>query len=211
MSLERKRLINFPSITREEYKLGIEIFYKDNKTILDHYSYQNYLENDLSNWQANPVLIIKRKLFADRTDPSLLNFGGYIDQNDFGNEDFDQDLDYSCENKEMIDKCILEVEEDVTLKNKENIVIEYHIVYSNTWKCPVLYFTLYTEEGTTLDFDETTSVLERGYKSNSEDFCKDEIGGVIGIGDHPILQRPFYFVHPCQTLEILKTMTSTAI
>jgi len=89
----------------------------------------------------------------------------------------------------------------------------FSIVYSHTWRVPVLYFTVQDRNsGATCPRTEVVEMLEKVHHQNqlvgqppgdaasaTWDFCSQE--------EHPITGLPAFFLHPCRTQERLTTMT----
>ena len=75
------------------------------------------------------------------------------------------------------------------------IFMEYHVVHSNSYQVPVLYFNTTYSNGKSLSLAETWRLL-----SISSDVDK---WGVVTQQEHPYLGRPFYHVHPCHTAQAM--------
>jgi Autophagocytosis associated protein, active-site domain len=92
----------------------------------------------------------------------------------------------------------------------------YSIVYSPTWRAPVLYFT--AEETSSLsdcqegddDDDDTAGVAGCGPLSRRQVLqeleATDEEWNFISSEEHPLTGLPSFFLHPCQTAECLSTI-----
>lgn len=89
------------------------------------------------------------------------------------------------------------------------LTTEWHfsIVYSDTWKAPVLYFTVQniSQNGSLFHRSEVVDLLSRYSPHNvvedSWDFLSQE--------EHPIFRHPSFFLHPCQTMERLSSLILT--
>ncbi|KAJ1830614.1 hypothetical protein LPJ73_008241, partial [Coemansia sp. RSA 2703] len=85
---------------------------------------------------------------------------------------------------------------------------EYHIVYSPSWRVPVMYLRVkHIHEGVVTDLNKIKHML-------IEDHCVRqavgavEFGGALGMQDHPELNIPFMYLHPCHTGTLLETVAS---
>jgi len=83
--------------------------------------------------------------------------------------------------------------------------VEYHILLSPIYSVPVLYFNIYPisiASAPVHNISDVYSVLVPAHRL--QDIESIGVQGGISQGDHPILQRPFWFIHPCNTAEALK-------
>jgi hypothetical protein len=83
----------------------------------------------------------------------------------------------------------------------------FSIVYSDTWRVPVLYFQVQQRNGTPCTRNYVLEVLTEQSHQNkvpdSWDFVSQE--------EHPVSRCPSFFLHPCRTqarLDILQASTS---
>ena len=101
---------------------------------------------------------------------------------------------------EMKDLEIHEEDQDVATLNyfhtkdhdTDRLLIECHVVYSDIWSCPVFYFNA-SHASATLSCQELFQLVHSP---------SDSI--VISQTYHPVLNIPFYYLHPCQTSSVLK-------
>jgi hypothetical protein len=81
----------------------------------------------------------------------------------------------------------------------------FSIVYSETWRVPVLYFRVQQRDGTPCTRDHVLGVLAGGSHHNqvldSWDFISHE--------EHPVSRCPSFFLHPCRTQERLETLQAS--
>lgn len=75
---------------------------------------------------------------------------------------------------------------------------EYHVIYSESYSVPVLYFNFSRLDGSLLSMDEVWQLFEHRNNANRYE--------TITQNEHPILHRPFFFLHPCRTENLLKTL-----
>ncbi|RHZ56887.1 hypothetical protein Glove_396g107 [Diversispora epigaea] len=109
---------------------------------------------------------------------------------------------------EVEDDEILEYEDPnalATLNNPEDyLTVDYHIIYSTSYKVPVLYFNSYHNDGTSLLIDEIYSNLMQSSRINN--IKTVGFNGGISQQDHPTLSIPFYYLHPCETATLMKSI-----
>ncbi|CAG8503140.1 13276_t:CDS:2, partial [Acaulospora colombiana] len=91
--------------------------------------------------------------------------------------------------------------------SEEYLTVDYHVIYSTSYKVPVLYFNVYYDDGTPLKIDEIYSNLVQ--PSRFEDIKPAGFYGGISQQDHPTLLIPFYFLHPCETATLMRTIVGT--
>lgn len=89
--------------------------------------------------------------------------------------------------------------------NKENLIWEYHILYSPSYGVPVLYFNVRNTAGRLLSLDQIWATL------NVPSEILAEKWSFVSQQEHPILLRPFFFLHPCKSIEILKVSENSKV
>jgi Autophagocytosis associated protein, active-site domain len=77
-------------------------------------------------------------------------------------------------------------------------LFDVHIVYSSTYRVPVLYFHPHLPSGELLDVDDVWRDLATQYDGS------DDRDSVVTQAEHPILGLPFFHVHPCRTAALLR-------
>ncbi|KAK9747798.1 hypothetical protein RND81_02G015200 [Saponaria officinalis] len=82
---------------------------------------------------------------------------------------------------------------------------DFHIVYSNSYRMPVLYFRGYNSDGQPL----TLSQIEIDLPANSAKVLTESKWTFITQLEHPYLNRPWYTLHPCGTNELMKLLINT--
>ncbi|XP_023232880.1 ubiquitin-like-conjugating enzyme ATG10 isoform X2 [Centruroides sculpturatus] len=95
---------------------------------------------------------------------------------------------------------------DFSEVNDSIVTYEYHIVYSLSYAVPVMYFTAWKEDGSTLLLEEIWSRVPKYY----QDQLKNQRWTMLSQQEHPILGRPFFTIHPCHTSELMKNVLSVA-
>ncbi|XP_065874366.1 ubiquitin-like-conjugating enzyme ATG10 [Euphorbia lathyris] len=79
---------------------------------------------------------------------------------------------------------------------------DFHIVYSASYKVPVLYFRGYCSDGRPLLLDE----IEMDLPTCSSKVLLESKWTFITQEEHPWLNRPWYKLHPCGTSEWMKLL-----
>ncbi|XP_022848936.1 ubiquitin-like-conjugating enzyme ATG10 isoform X3 [Olea europaea var. sylvestris] len=79
---------------------------------------------------------------------------------------------------------------------------DFHIVYSASYRVPVLYFRAYQSDGQTLVLDE----IEKDIPPNSGKLLRESKWTFITQEEHPQLNRPWYTLHPCGTSDWMKLL-----
>lgn len=87
--------------------------------------------------------------------------------------------------------------------NNEILTFTYHIVYSESYEVPVLYLNGFWSNGSQLNFSEfQTYFMELEQIGNEESKqARLELLNLFSQSEHPLLFKPFYFLHPCKTSE----------
>jgi ubiquitin-like-conjugating enzyme ATG10 len=73
---------------------------------------------------------------------------------------------------------------------------DFHIVFSESYAVPVLYFNISQLDGSLLSLDDIWKLF---IHKNTSDMYE-----TITQQEHPILHRPFFVLHPCHTENLLK-------
>ena len=85
------------------------------------------------------------------------------------------------------------------LDSSQSFEWRFSIVYSDTWRVPVLYFTVQDASGNPCPRDQVLSMLPAASQQQDKwDF--------ISYDEHPITGTPSYFLHPCQTQDLLELL-----
>lgn len=81
--------------------------------------------------------------------------------------------------------------------NGEIYSLNLHIVYSESYTVPVLYLNLFKSNGSIAKYEEIYDY----FRLNKDELkiCGSDL--ILTQQEHPILFRPFYFLHPCKTSE----------
>lgn len=120
-------------------------------------------------------------------------------------EDIDQTSQTDSGEEETSCSVNEDVIDDATLVQSNQHELHYydfHIVYSNTFKVPVLYFRAYSSDGRRLPLDEIEKELPA---CSSKELSKSK-WTFLTLEEHPYLKRPWYKLHPCGTGEWMKLL-----
>ncbi|CAM8921675.1 unnamed protein product [Rhodiola kirilowii] len=79
---------------------------------------------------------------------------------------------------------------------------DLHIMYSDSYRVPVLYFRAYTNDGSPLCLDDVEKDLPTIYAKE----LSDSKWTFITQEEHPYLNRPWYKLHPCGTSEWIRLL-----
>ncbi|XP_026423877.1 ubiquitin-like-conjugating enzyme ATG10 isoform X1 [Papaver somniferum] len=110
----------------------------------------------------------------------------------------EEPVDFENE-EELVDSATLVLNDD---DQEELHHYDFHIVYSNSYRVPVLYFRGYRSDGQILTLDE----VERDLPANSLKVLRESKWTFITQEEHPLLNRPWYTLHPCGTSEWMKLL-----
>lgn len=83
--------------------------------------------------------------------------------------------------------------------SKQTLTWEYHILYSLSFSVPVMYFNVSSDSGKKLSVEELKTLLEFSTQEDNQ----------ISQTEHPLLRRPFYFLHPCRTTNLIETISNS--
>ncbi|KAJ2343591.1 E2-like conjugating enzyme atg10 [Coemansia sp. RSA 2618] len=94
--------------------------------------------------------------------------------------------------------------------------VEYHAVYSASWRVPVLYVRVCVQDtggvmnaSVVMDVGRVADMLVADRKVRGA-MDAVEFGGALGIQDHPELNKPYLYLHPCHTATLLRTVAAPA-
>ncbi|CAI0390552.1 unnamed protein product [Linum tenue] len=79
---------------------------------------------------------------------------------------------------------------------------DFHIIYSASFRVPVLYFRAYCSDGRSLGLNEIESVLP----ANSAKVLLESKWTFITQEEHPYLNRPWCKLHPCGSSDWMKLL-----
>ncbi|TVU15377.1 hypothetical protein EJB05_38896 [Eragrostis curvula] len=81
-------------------------------------------------------------------------------------------------------------------------VYDFHVVYSHSYRVPVLYFQGHHSSGQLLTLDE----IKQELPSTSFKVISESKWTFITREEHPHLSRPWFTLHPCGTSEWMKLL-----
>lgn len=87
----------------------------------------------------------------------------------------------------------------------ETLVWEYHILYSTSYSVPVLYFNVRNTAGKLLSLGDVWNIL-----NVSKEELKDK-WSFVSQQEHPILLRPYFYLHPCKSFELFKVCENSSV
>ncbi|KAH7072946.1 hypothetical protein BKA63DRAFT_534602 [Paraphoma chrysanthemicola] len=106
---------------------------------------------------------------------------------------------------------IVEVDDEaLETSSQRNALIHYDIVFSPTYRVPVLYISIidpqhrYPPTMTTLNEHLLPTLF------TAEARHVGVIGGIT-VTDHPVTNRPAFFIHPCHTAEVMRASVGKEI
>ncbi|KAH6771020.1 hypothetical protein C2S52_015823 [Perilla frutescens var. hirtella] len=82
---------------------------------------------------------------------------------------------------------------------------DLHVVYSASYRVPILYLRAYRNDGQPLLLD----VIEKDFPADSAQLLTTAKWTFITQEEHPELGRPWYTLHPCGTSEWMKLLLSS--
>lgn len=88
-------------------------------------------------------------------------------------------------------------EAKLVVKN-DTLSYEYHVVFSEAYQTPVLYFICRDLENHLLSLEEIYEELEISLDERSTLLISQQL--------HPLLDRPFFFLHPCHTADFMSKL-----
>lgn len=84
-------------------------------------------------------------------------------------------------------------------------VFVYHIVYSQSYSVPILYFNAYHADGKLLTLEEIWNKIPNCY----QDSVKINKWNMITQQEHPELGIPYFTIHPCYTADFMSSCKSS--
>jgi hypothetical protein len=84
----------------------------------------------------------------------------------------------------------------------------FSIVYSETWRVPVLYFHVQQRDGTPCTRNYVLEVLQGDSHSHQNKVA--DSWDFVSHEEHPVSRCPSFFLHPCRTRERLETLQANS-
>ncbi|KAM3251496.1 ubiquitin-like-conjugating enzyme ATG10 isoform X1 [Capsicum annuum] len=108
--------------------------------------------------------------------------------------------DLTCSSEDIFNDSAILVQKD----GKERHHYDFHVIYSSSFKVPVLYFRAYCSDGEPLTIED----LEQDFPVYTAQSLAISKWTFITQEEHPYLNRPWYKLHPCGTSEWMKLLFS---
>ncbi|XP_006350430.1 ubiquitin-like-conjugating enzyme ATG10 isoform X2 [Solanum tuberosum] len=103
-----------------------------------------------------------------------------------------------------LENMILHRTTEVQKDSKERHHYDFHVIYSSSFRVPVLYFRAYCSDGEPLAIED----LEKDFPAYTAQELAVSKWTFITREEHPYLNRPWYTLHPCGTSEWMKLLFS---
>ncbi|XP_060585601.1 ubiquitin-like-conjugating enzyme ATG10 [Ruditapes philippinarum] len=164
-------------LNKEECKSCMEDLYRRSKTLSDTW--------ELSNFNGSTYIVKKIVQIC-----SLKN-----------DSEKSKDLHGICnemESDETDDSPVCES------SNKQVLTFEYHVLYSESYSVPVLYFNVYNSNGSLVSLAKVWELVPMYYRERLE----EDKWTFLTQTEHPYLGRPFYQLHPCHTDKLMSAVSS---
>ncbi|XP_045176357.2 ubiquitin-like-conjugating enzyme ATG10 [Mercenaria mercenaria] len=89
-------------------------------------------------------------------------------------------------------------------KNKQVLMFEYHVIYSESYSVPVLYFNVYRQDGSLLPLVKVWELVPEYFRERLD----EDKWTFLTQTEHPYIGRPFYQLHPCHTDKLMAAVSS---
>lgn len=109
------------------------------------------------------------------------------------------------EEESAIDICMMRYKDDcaeAVVPSHTIYNIDYHVVYSDSYCVPVLYFNAFHSNGQMLKHEELVKLFSPAHR----EVMVSQIWTTVTQTEHPILQLPFYMLHPCKTASLMNNV-----
>jgi hypothetical protein len=120
-------------------------------------------------------------------------------------EEIDKSVEFECEM--MVDDTLVvdpDAVQPLMQQHQQQLLVvvqwKFSIVFSDTWRVPVLYFTVQHGDGTPLLRSQVLEIIEVDEKEIADTW------DFVSHDEHPITGEPSFFLHPCQTFARLKLL-----
>lgn len=176
-------------VTYHEFHEQAESLYKKSQELDDKWSLRVY---HASPGQPVRHFLVKQCLLTVPTNRNIY-FDDVIEKTFEDDAELQEDMDNS----------------DNVVTTPNNIAVlkmDYNVIYSDSYAVPVLYFNAQHMDGRILLHDE----LDVLFSSSHADAMKSQIMTTLTQVEHPILQQPFYMLHPCKTSVLMSAAAPEA-
>ncbi|KAJ3675360.1 hypothetical protein LUZ60_004402 [Juncus effusus] len=117
--------------------------------------------------------------------------------NSSSSDDSNFEENISSSNEELSDEATL-----VEVYNYDTYIYDFHIVYSFSYRVPVLYFRAYQSDGNLLSLDE----IKKSLPQNSLQILHESKWTFMTQEEHPYLKTSWYTLHPCGTSDWMRLL-----
>ncbi|XP_010453165.1 PREDICTED: ubiquitin-like-conjugating enzyme ATG10 isoform X2 [Camelina sativa] len=151
------------------------------------------------------VPLINRTLLLSNQEEGYLSLENILILSSLEESTEDESLNVATECSEKEEP----VDHTILVQNQENEAhyYDFHIVYSASYKVPVLYFRGYCSGGQPLSLD----VIKKDLPSCSVSLLLQSKWTFITQEEHPYLNRPWFKLHPCGTEDWIKLLSQSSI
>ncbi|KAM9589154.1 ubiquitin-like-conjugating enzyme ATG10 isoform 1-T3 [Morphnus guianensis] len=105
-----------------------------------------------------------------------------------------------------VEESLDDIQEAGVCATEEVIRYEYHVLYSSSYRVPVLYFRACFLDGRPLTLDEIWKSVHACYQARLLDGPWD----TITQQEHPLLGQPFFVLHPCRTSAFMSSVLTSS-
>lgn len=117
--------------------------------------------------------------------------------------------DAECDNLDQrVETDLVEESDDGVVQQRVQqcsvpVRLEFHVVYSVSYEVPTLYLHASYQNGKALSISDVWKLIPSIHDSST-----NAKWSLLSQQDHPILNRPFYYIHPCHTATALSAVYS---
>ncbi|KAI8355580.1 autophagocytosis associated protein [Blakeslea trispora] len=148
------------------------------ESLLSFYDDVNACALEPIKWSWETAFFMSKQSYLKRTSFLILETRlGDGESGDMGKEDEDPACVYSS-------------------SYQQTVQLEHHVVYSASYRAPVLYFRAFYLDGTPLTQQEIYQFI----------IPKSQQDIVLSQSDHPLLGTPYWYIHPCHTRNAMETI-----
>ncbi|XP_046389779.1 ubiquitin-like-conjugating enzyme ATG10 [Ischnura elegans] len=115
------------------------------------------------------------------------------------------DLEESCMEDE--EDSSSRASKDVHCNEASDQFWEHHVVYSASYRVPVIYFNAWRSSGELLSLEEIWHEVHRSFAEVGDSIGPD-MWELVSQQEHPVLGKPFFVLHPCRTAKFLASLGS---
>ena len=158
-------------------------------------------------WELNHVRTTdgpEETAYLVKRETRTVHFDAHVHPRDFNGVEVPREHDETEENVGDDDPAAwspCENEKDFPeIPEPETVHFEYHVIHSQFYQVPVLYFSASYSSGQSLPLEVVWKLLSPVHS------CREKPEwGLVTQQEHPLLFRPYYFIHPCHTSDVMAT------